>query len=108
MQKFVKATAAFSGQDLNYSGDILEGAKLNAIFGGLEIDLSKAIIPKDITIIANVAFGGMDILLPENVRAEVKSCCAFGGVSNMHINQQFADAKVYIKVMCAFGGVDIR
>ena len=99
--------AVFSGCDLNYSGEVFEGAELNAVFGGVQCDLRNAVIEKDCAIQVSAIFGGIDILVPANINVKVSSNSIFGGVSNktaMHPNAP----TIYVSGTCMFGGVDIQ
>lgn len=103
------ASAYFSGHDLNLSGEPFFGAKIKAIFGGITLDLSNAIVKNDCIIKATALFGGVDIILPKNVNAKVISHCVFGGTSHKrNVPRQSKAPTVYIVVNCAFGGVDIE
>ena len=106
-QKLRSGFAAFSGCEMNYSGEVFEGAELNAVFGGVECDLRNAIIEKDEVIKASAIFGGIDILAPDNVNIKVDSNSIFGGVSNKTKNHPNAPT-VYISAICLFGGIDIK
>ena len=101
--------ATFSGQDLKFDDEKFTGADLTAVFGGIECDLRKAIIESDIVINASSIFGGIDILVPENVKVKVKSSSIFGGVSNKKKTSQNTETyTIYINATCLFGGVDIK
>ena len=100
-------SAIFSGYDVNYDGQVFEGAEYTAIFGGVECDLRNAIIQTDCVIKVTVLFGSVDIFVPKNVNVKVNSNCIFGGVSNKTSSN--ADAPtIYISGTCIFGGVDIK
>ena len=99
--------AVFSGYDLNYNGEVFEGAELTAVFGGIECDLRNAIIEKDCAIHISAIFGGIDILVPNNVNVKVTANSIFGGVSNKTAVHPNAPT-VYIGGTCIFGGVDIK
>ena len=99
--------AAFSGCDINYDGEIFEGAELNAVFGGIKCDLRKAVINKDSAITVCAVFGGIDILVPDNVNVKVNSTSIFGGVSNKTSACKDAPT-IYVSGTCMFGGVDIK
>jgi len=101
--------ATFAGQDVKFDGEVFNGVDLTAVFGGVKCDLRNAIIEKDVVISSSAIFGGIDILVPENVKIKVKSTSIFGGVSdkskyvekeNMHT--------IYVNATCLFGGVDIK
>ena len=73
--------AVFSGQKLKLT-EKFDGTTLNAIFGGIELDLKNSIIKEDVVIKTNAIFGGVDIILPDNVKVKIKSNSVFGGVDN--------------------------
>lgn len=99
--------AIFSGCDMNYNGEVFEGAELTAVFGGVECDLRNAIIQNDCAIRVSAIFGGIDILVPSNVNVKVNSNCIFGGISNKAFSGQDAPT-IYINGICMFGGVEIK
>ena len=101
--------ATFSGQDLNLDGEVFEGAELTADFGGVKCDLRNAIIEKDCAITASAIFGGIDILVPDNVNVKITSNSIFGGVSEKKHRPHIENAvTVYINATCIFGGVEIK
>lgn len=99
--------ATFSGCNLNYDGEVFEGAELNATFGGVKCDLRNAIILKDCAIQVSAIFGGVDILVSDNVNVKVNSNCIFGGVSNKTAIHKDVPT-LYISGTCMFGGVEIK
>lgn len=101
--------ATFSGQDINYNGEVFNGAELTAVFGGIKCDLRGAIIDKDCAITATGIFGGIDILVPDTVNIKINSSSVFGGVSDKKHNPTIQGAPtIYINATCMFGGVDIK
>ena len=72
----------------------------------MECDLRNAIIEKDEVIKATAIFGGIDILVPDNVNVKVDSNSIFGSVDNK--TKAHTDAPtLYISAICLFGGIDI-
>ena len=100
--------ATFSGQKLNFSGEEFKGASLNAIFGGIDIDLRNVNITHDQVINATSVFGGIDILVPNNVNVKVKSNSLFGGVDNKVKTYNENLPTIYVKGFCLFGGVEVK
>ncbi len=101
--------AIFSGCETNYTGKEFFGAELTAVFGGVDCDLRGAIIKNDCHIDATAAFGGIEILLPENVNLEIHSTSIFGGTENKRPVIHIKNAPtVYVEVLAIFGGVDIK
>lgn len=103
-------TATFSEQKVNMQNIELKGASLNAIFGSVEFNLRGAKIEGDKVINASAIFGGIDILVPQNVIVKVKSTPIFGGVSNdtVQVSKQEGMPTLYINAFCMFGGVEIK
>lgn len=106
-KKINSTTATFSGSDINYEGEVFEGAEFTAVFGGIECDLRKAIIEKDCAIQVTAVFGGIDIYVPDNVNVKVSTNNIFGGTSNKTAKRNDAPT-IYISGTCLFGGIDIQ
>lgn len=101
--------AVFAGQDYKFNGEVFNGAEFTAVFGGIECDLTGAIIEKDCTIDATGIFGGIDIIVPDFVNVKVNSNSIFGGVSNKNHRANIEGAvTLYINATCMFGGVEIK
>ena len=101
--------ATFSGQNVSYDGMVFEGAELTAVFGGIKCDLRGAIFEHDVAIEVNAIFGGVDLLLPENVNVQVDSTSVFGGTSDKTGNTHADGAvTVFVDSTCVFGGLDIK
>ncbi len=102
-------TSTFSGQNINFDKEEFKGTTLNAVFGGIELDLRKAIIDSDVVINATGLFGGIDIHVPENCKIKIKSNSIFGGVSDERVNKEnTGEHTIYINASCIFGGVEIK
>lgn len=102
-------SAIFSGTREQIVGEKFLGTTLNAIFGGVELDLRNAIIDEDIVINATAIFGGIDIFVPSNVKVKVSNVPIFGGVDNKA--PTFVDANaptIFVNSTCMFGGIDIK
>lgn len=99
--------AVFSGTELNFDDVVFDGAELTAVFGGVECNLTKAIIDRDCVIKVTCAFGGIDIKVPDNVKVVNNVACIFGGVDVDKSNNN-APYTLYIEGVCTFGGVDVE
>lgn len=102
--------STFSSQNIKLGKEEFKGTNVNAIFGGVKLDLRDAIIKKDSVINVTSVFGGVDILVPDDVFVEVKSNSIFGGVDNKvkNKNDEKKKATIYVNATCMFGGVDIK
>ncbi|MBQ9070648.1 MAG: hypothetical protein IJY23_04810 [Clostridia bacterium] len=101
------SVAMFSGNEINYNGEVFDGAELTAVFGGIDIDLRGAIIEKDTAIKATAIFGGIDIIVPDNVNVKISSTSIFGGASNKKEEREDC-VTLYVSATSIFGGVEIK
>lgn len=115
-------TCATKGKDgrLNFNGifggvkeivknNDFKGCIINAIFGGVELDLREIKVKDNVVIDANSIFGGVDLIMPEDYNVVVNSFAVFGGNDNK-IRRQFDDNKktIYVNCVSIFGGADIK
>ena len=100
--------ATFSGQEIKLDNEEFDGGTLTAVFGGIKMDLRNAKIKNDIVINTSSIFGGIDIMVPENVLVKVKSSSIFGGASNKTTANEKAKVTIYVNASCIFGGVEIK
>lgn len=106
-----KYYVAFSGKDLNYSEKEFSGAELNATFGGIKLDLTNADIKDNSVIKVSAIFGGIDLIIPDNVNVIDKTNSFFGGVEDKHSKTKkevTKDINVYITGSAIFGGVEVK
>jgi Predicted membrane protein (DUF2154). len=108
-EDILNLTGIFSGRKAVLINEVFHGGSLNAIFGGVELDLSNAIINHDVYIDATAIFGGIELFVPRDVKIVVSATPIFGGVSNK-VPQPLGNTRgtIFINGMCMFGGVDIR
>lgn len=102
--------AAFSGTNVNYDNQVFEGTELTALFGSVRCDLTRATVEKDCVIQVSAVFGGVVILLPDNVNVKVNVGAIFGGVSSSQREKQVQEGlpTVYLKGSAMFGGVKVQ
>lgn len=100
--------AVFSSQKVNVGDEKFEGSSISCVFGGVSLDLREAKITSDIVINATSVFGGIDILVSDNVTVKVNSTSIFGGVDNKRENNSDNRKIIYVNATCLFGGVDIK
>ena len=100
--------AIFSGTDRVYNDEVFQGAFLTAVFGGVSLNLKKAKFEKDTIIKAFTLFGGVDIVVPSDVKVKLKSGFIFGGFSDDRKNAtDKGKHTIYIDAAGGFGGITI-
>lgn len=100
--------ATFAEQKINKNSENFKGASLDAVFGGITLDLRESNLEKETVIKASCIFGGIDILLPNDVNVKIKSTPIFGGITNKIRNNNESKKTVYIDAFAMFGGIDIK
>lgn len=101
--------AVFSSAVTDYDGEVFTGAELNAIFGGVKCDLRNAVIEQDCVISGSAVFGGIDILVPQDINVKIYSNSVFGGVEDKRTYRFKGEGPtLYVNATCMFGGVDIK
>ena len=101
-------TAIFSGSDRAYKDETFQGSNVIAVFGGAKLNLKKAKFDKDTVIKAFALFGGIDIIVPDDVKVKLKSGFIFGGFSDDRKNvTDKGKYTIYIDAAGGFGGVTI-
>jgi predicted membrane protein len=102
-------TVLFWGVDKKVTSKNFKGGEINTVFGGYKLDLRKAKISKDDAILnVNCAFGGVEILVPDDCRVVTNGTGILGGwVPNIPATE--AEKPVLtIQGVAAFGGVEIK
>ncbi len=106
-------TAVFSGGKRRLVVSDFRGGKVDAVFGGFEIDLRNCDIAGDAAVLElNAVFGGVELRVPENWAVVCKGVGVFGGYSDETRHPtaaQFPNLKQLIcKGGAVFGGVVIK
>lgn len=107
----IVCSAVFAGRDIRVDNSVFIGADLTGIFGGIDLNLKNAIIQQNVTIDVKTIFGGIDILVPPDVRVVTEVNPILGGVENKAQSPLGADEKtptIYIRGTCIFGGVEVK
>jgi predicted membrane protein len=88
-----------------------KGGELNAVFGGLTLDLRRTNLAEGETHLdINAVFGGITIFLPSEWFVETHIDAVFGGFQDNRMAKEPVDQsrKLVITGACVFGGGEIR
>jgi hypothetical protein len=111
---FLDENAIFGGVQKRLNGREFRGGRLQALFGGIEIDLRDADMAEEEAVIyANATFAGIELRVPETWFVVVRGQGVFGGYSDSTRYVAPADPEKPRKTLIVlgtalFGGVEIR
>jgi hypothetical protein len=106
--------AIFGGVEKRLNSREFRGGRLQAIFGGIELDLRDAdMIETEAVIHANAIFGGIELRVPETWFVAARGQGVFGGFSDSTRYSPPSDPEKPKKTLIVlgtalFGGVEIR
>lgn len=106
-------TNVFGGSNKMITTKNLRGGKITSLFGGSELNLSRAELSKGINVIDVLyIFGGSSIIVPWDWTVHIDVVSIFGGFSDkrmLHADEQSMPEKtLYIKGTVLFGGGEIK
>ena len=108
-------SAIFGGIERRVSSQDFQGGIVNAVFGGVEIDLTDANMQADeATLEVNAIFGGVEIRLPEAWQVAFRGTPIFGGMSDktrVGRTVDLSDPRRKVLILTGaviFGGVEIK
>ncbi len=91
-----------------------KGAVVDTAFGHVLLDLRDAKIKDEAVVKISCIFGGVDLMVPDDVEVKVKANKVFGGVDNLvKSSSRKADKgsktkTIYVEAFAMFGGIDIK
>jgi hypothetical protein len=108
-------SVVFSGSERRVESQNFEGGKVEAVFGGIELDLSGAAITtpdRRVELEANAVFGGIEIRIPRTWRVERQSEAVFGGFNDHSVPPRpepgFEPPTLVIRGSAVFGGIEVK
>jgi predicted membrane protein len=103
--------SVFSGVKRNIITKNFKRGKITTIFGGAEIDMSQADMTSPSYINVDVAFGGVEIVVPANWTIQNDIQGIFHGVEDKRYNNAVVVDPTKVLVLkgnCAFGGIEVK
>lgn len=102
----------FGGNEDIFLEPVFRGGEIDAVFGGVELDLSRATLPEGDTYLQiHAIFGGVKLYLPEDWVVVTKVSAVLGGVENKRF-MKTAPTEVSKRLILTgdviFGGCEIR
>ncbi len=106
-----KVNSIFSGVKRNIITKNFRRGHIKTIFGGAEIDMSQADMTSPSYINVDVAFGGIEILVPANWTIQNDIQGVFHAVEDKRYNNAVVvdpNKILVLKGNCAFGGIEVK
>jgi len=107
--------AIFGGIERRVTSQDFQGGHINAVFGGVEIDLTDANMQvEEATLEINAIFGGVELRVPEAWQVAFRGTPIFGGIADKTLrrgSQQPTVLPTRVLVLTGaviFGGVEIK
>lgn len=109
-QDSVSSFNLFSGSDIASNSASFRGGQVGALFGGADLDLRQASLAEGAALDIFVAFGGVEVKVPEGWYVELNGFPVFGGLDNKTAGDQLPpDApRLRIDATVLFGGVEVK
>lgn len=102
-------TAVLGGSSHKNTSPDYRGGKVTVVMGGVEIDLSKAMIKKDASLDVFALMGGVELRVPENVIVKSRAAVVMGSIEDKTIPMRSEDAPVlYLDGMLIMAGIEIK
>jgi len=104
----LKLLAVFGGSERKGEWVVPAKVKARAVFGGIDLDFRHARLTSAITEVHCVAtFGGVDVIVPPDVRVEVAGNGVFGGFDGPDGAGPDGAPIIRVSGTAVFGGVDV-
>lgn len=110
-EDYVDSTSVFGGSKKNIISKNFKGGDLVNIFGGTELDLSRADFKGIAEIELTTIFGGTKLIVPSNWTVRSEAVTIFGGLEdkrNMQTMIDNPDKVLLLKGTVIFGGIEIK
>lgn len=107
----LSAFVMFSGAKRLFESQEFRGGKATAIFGGIELDFTRAkLAGNEATVELTALFGGIDLRIPREWKVIIDSSALLGGVGDKHrpVPSEEIKGTLFIKATTIFGGIDIK
>jgi hypothetical protein len=103
----IDASATLSGIVLKNDSQEFAGGEINAVMGGVEIDLRQAAIVSEAALHLSVIMGGVEIRVPREWSVVVKGSPLLGGIEDKTIPPMTPGKRLLIEGSVIMGGVEI-
>jgi predicted membrane protein len=110
-EDFVDSTSIFGGAKKNIISKNFKGGDLVNIFGGTELDLTRADMKGTATVELTTIFGGTKFVVPSDWTIKSEAVTIFGGLEDKRNMQNLSgnpDKVLLLKGTVIFGGIELQ
>ncbi|MFZ6767900.1 LiaI-LiaF-like domain-containing protein [Undibacterium sp. Di26W] len=100
--------AVMSGNKLQNSSQDFKGGEINAVMGGVELDLRQASIQSEATLNVFAMWGGIELKVPNDWTVISHGSPILGGFEDKTVPPMLTAKKLYIKGYAIMGGVEVK
>ncbi len=105
----VNENVVFWGSSKKVTSKNFEGGIVNAVFGGIDLDLTHASISKEnVRLEANAIFGGIDIKVPSDMSVRLEGVGILGAFEGQNLSNTSKEKTLVVTGSAIFGGVEVR
>ena len=108
----IERNVVFGGSENIFLDPVFHGGEINAIFGGVVLDLRKTTLPEGETLLQiDVVFGGVSLYIPDEWLVTSKFDTVMGGFSDKRMISQITEDKTRKLILTGdliFGGCEIK
>ncbi len=103
-------SSILSGKTVKFDNQYISNGMFSCVLGGMDLDLRNAIIRDSVVIETKVLCGGIDILVPRDVRVVINCTPILGGVDDKTTSIPAGGffPTIYINGTCVLGGIDVK
>jgi len=101
--------ATFSGINQRVDSQTFKGGRISSTFGGIELDLTQAVIAGDeARLDISARFSGIDLRVPRDWLVVVEISPLFGGVEDKTVPPMTPGPRLVLRGELMFAGIDIK
>ncbi len=104
----IDTSAVLSGSVLKNDTQDFRGGEVNAVMGGVQIDLRQASIRTEAVLHIFAMWGGIQIRVPEDWSIVVTGTPVLGGIEDKTVPPMNATKRLVVEGVVIMGGVEIR
>lgn len=98
-----------NGRNIRFDGEVLSTVEVNAVAGGVELDLTEAELSENMSVCVRALMSGVVVKVPPMVRVEVEDTEVLSGFVNLVPNYEKEDLPViHLKAQSLLSGVKVE